>query len=99
MHVEAVTHEWPDTREAGMDEREDPEEAARGIDEVVASIRLPLENVEFTIEQFLLENGCRLDTETRMLLAGVRDCVGRVAVSTRRLEHRAGTARRRSRAA
>lgn len=60
--------------------------SAQRIDEVLSSIRLPLENVEFTIEQFLLENGCRLDTETRILLAGVRDCVGRVAVSTRRLE-------------
>ncbi|MGF1502392.1 MAG: hypothetical protein ACFBSD_11305 [Paracoccaceae bacterium] len=47
---------------------------------------MPLENVEFTIEQYLLQNGCRLDLETRRLLAGVRDCVGRVAVSTRRIE-------------
>ncbi len=64
---------------------DDAERSAERLEEALAKIRLPLENVEFTIEQFLLENGCRLDTETRMLLAGVRDCVGRVAVSTRRL--------------
>ena len=82
-----------------MAEREDPEEARGRVREVVAGIRLPLENVEFTIEQFLLANGCRLDLETRMLLAGVRDCVGRVAVSTRRLEASIGLEERRNRAA
>ncbi|MEM9145528.1 MAG: hypothetical protein AAGC57_04960 [Pseudomonadota bacterium] len=55
-------------------------------DETLASIRLPLENLEFTLEQYLMMNGCRLDTETRVLLACVRDCVARVAVSTRRLQ-------------
>jgi hypothetical protein len=82
-----------------MTERDVRDDSTRGFDDMVASIRLPLENVEFTIEQFLLENGCRLDTETRMLLAGVRDCVGRVAVSTRRLESRVGLHMRTDRAA
>ncbi|MGF1447729.1 MAG: hypothetical protein ACFBRM_16245 [Pikeienuella sp.] len=63
------------------------------IDDMLTSIRLPLENLEFTIEAFLLANGARLDTETRILLAGVRDCVGRVAVSSRRLETREQEAR------
>ena len=53
--------------------------------EVLAGVQIPLENVEYTIEQYLLANGARLDTETRFLLAGVRDCVGRVAGSTRRM--------------
>ena len=48
-------------------------------------VQLPLENVEFTIEQYLLDNGQRLDTETRVLLANVRDCIGSVAGSTREI--------------
>lgn len=52
---------------------------------VMSDVQMPLENVEYTIEQYLLANGNRLDTETRCLLAGVRDCVGRVAGSTRRM--------------
>lgn len=55
------------------------------IGEVLSAVQLPLENVEFALEQYLLANGQRLDAETRVLLAGVRDCVGRVAGSTRRL--------------
>jgi hypothetical protein len=50
---------------------------------VIESVRLPLENIEFTIEQFLLAHGSRLDTETRCLLAGVRDGVRRVASKAR----------------
>lgn len=64
------------------------QETAHQIDETIASIRLPLENLEFTLEDYLLQNGCRLDTETRVLLARVRDSIGRIAVSTRRLEGR-----------
>ena len=48
-------------------------------------VEIPLKNIEFTIEQYLLANGARLDTQTRILLAGMRDCVGRVAGSTREL--------------
>lgn len=55
------------------------------IGEVLSTVQLPLENAEFALEQYLLSNGQRLDTETRILLAGVRDCIGRVATSTRRL--------------
>ncbi len=55
------------------------------IGEVMSAVQLPLENAEFVLEQYLLANGPRLDGETRALLAGVRDCVGRVVVSARRL--------------
>ncbi len=55
------------------------------IGEVMIAVQLPLENVEFLLEQYLLANGARLDGETRALLAGVRDCVGRVGISARRL--------------
>lgn len=58
------------------------------IGQVMTSVQIPLENIEFTIEKYLLDNGCRLDTETRFLLARVRDSVARVAVSTRRLADR-----------
>ena len=62
------------------------------IGEVICALQLPLENVEFALDQYLLAHGQRLDTETRILLAGVRDCVGRVVVSARRLsrDDRAG---------
>ena len=63
--------------------REYPDEDRIG--EVICTLQLPLENVEYALEQYLLENGQRLDTETRILLAGVRDCIGRVAVTARRL--------------
>jgi len=63
------------------------------IGEVMCAVQLPLENLEFTVEQYLLENANRLDPETRMLLAGVRDCLGRVAVSTRRLRSAGNSAR------
>ena len=53
--------------------------------DVVAGIELPLMNAEFAIEEYLLENGPRLDTETRILLAAVRDCLQDVSDSTRRL--------------
>lgn len=55
------------------------------IGEVIGAVQLPLENAEFALDQYLLTHGQRLDTETRVLLAGVRDCIGRVAVSARRL--------------
>lgn len=51
--------------------------------DVLDDVEIPLKNLEFTIEQYLLINGARLDTETRILLAGVRDCVARVASSAR----------------
>ncbi|HSF95290.1 MAG TPA: hypothetical protein VLA52_09715 [Thermohalobaculum sp.] len=59
------------------------------IGEVICAMQLPLENVEYALERYLLENGQRLDTETRILLAGIRDCIGRVAVSARRLSRTA----------
>ena len=62
------------------------------IGEVMSAVQLPLENVEFALEQYLLSHGQRLDTETRVLLAGVRDCVGRVVVSARRLSRNEGGA-------
>jgi len=55
------------------------------IGEILDAVQMPLENMEFTIERYLLENGPRLDTETRVLLAGLRDRIGEVAVSTRRI--------------
>lgn len=53
--------------------------------EVVSDVQMPLDNLSYTIEEYLLANGARLDTETRFLLAGIRDCADRVAGSVRRL--------------
>ena len=44
-------------------------------------VQLTLKNLEYTIEQYLMANGTRLDLQTRLLLAGVRDCVGQVAAT------------------
>ena len=75
-----VSSSWHDLR---YDARH--ESGPDRIGEVLSAVQLPLENVAFALEQYLLANGQRLDPETRVLLAGVRDCVGRVAGSTRRL--------------
>lgn len=47
--------------------------------EVVSDVQIPLDNLAWTIEAYLMENGTRLDTETRFLLAGIRDCADLVA--------------------
>lgn len=67
------------TRQAQAPDRPDR------LEQMMSNVQMPLENIEFTIEQYLLENGSRIDPETRFLLARVRDSVGRIAVSTRRL--------------
>lgn len=51
----------------------------------MSNIQMPLENLAFTVESYLLANGTRLDTETRILLAGVRDCADSVAGLARRI--------------
>lgn len=53
--------------------------------ELLCSVQLPLENIEFAIARYLEAHGVRLDTQTRCLLAQVRDGVGRVAASSRSL--------------
>ncbi len=73
-----------------MAEMQTSQTKSKRLDDALVLIRLPLENLEFTLEQYLIQNGCRLDTDTRVLLAGVRDCVAQVAVSTRELEHGEG---------
>jgi hypothetical protein len=53
--------------------------------EVVSDVQIPLDNLAYTVEAYLMANGSRLDIETRLLLAGVRDCAGRVAGSVRQM--------------
>jgi hypothetical protein len=69
------------------------------IGEVLSGVEIPLENVAFAVEQYLLSHGQRLDAETRVLLAGVRDCVGRVVVSARQLSRHEAAGRRVGKAA
>lgn len=52
---------------------------------VVSDVQIPLDNLAYTVEAYLLAHGARLDTDTRFLLAGIRDCADRVAGSVRRL--------------
>lgn len=58
-------------------------------------IRLPLENIAFVLEQYVLDNGSWLDPQTRWLLAGVRDSVREVAAKSRRLSDERAQPRRR----
>ena len=53
--------------------------------ETLLSVELPLRDLEYAIESYLLDHGPRLDTRTRCFLAGIRDGVGRVARSVRDL--------------
>ena len=53
--------------------------------QILTRVNLPLENLEFTIDSFLQENGSFLDRHTRAMLIGVRENVHRVALSARRL--------------
>lgn len=56
--------------------------------EVLSNIQMPLENLAWTIEEYLLAHGARLDSETRFLLAGARDCADQVAGSVRKAASR-----------
>ncbi|MEM7507779.1 MAG: hypothetical protein AAF415_13640 [Pseudomonadota bacterium] len=59
----------------------DPEGANAG-----GGLQLPLKNMEFTIQQYLLDHGLRLDCETRYLLAQLRDGLSGIAEQTGLLE-------------
>lgn len=68
-----------------MVSRMHPKPMAPEIAEVLSKVQLPLSNIEYHIERYLLEHGSRLDTQTRILLARVRDSIGTVADTTRGL--------------
>lgn len=59
---------------------------------VLRDVRIPLENITFALDQYILQRGRDLDPETQVLLAGVRNSVEQVARSTRSIteqpEHR-----------
>lgn len=61
--------------------------------EVVTDVQIPLDNLAYTVEAYLLAHGTRLDTDTRFLLAGIRDCADRVAGSVRRMSYQGAAAR------
>lgn len=54
--------------------------------EVIRELELPLRNMEYTIHAYLMDNGNRLDAETRVLLAGLRDSLALVAYRTQKPE-------------
>lgn len=68
-----------------MHRQAEPSDGQDRVEQLMARIQMPLENIEYTIQEYLLQNGARLDPETRFLLARVRDSVGRIAVSSRHL--------------
>jgi hypothetical protein len=72
-------------RAAGMQQANEQKTMDARLAEVVSDVQIPLDNLAYTVEAYLLANGPRLDTETRLLLAGVRDCAGRVAGSVREM--------------
>lgn len=51
--------------------------------EIISDVQIPLDNLAFTVEEYLLANGTRLDIETRALLAGIRDCAGLLSARLR----------------
>ena len=57
----------------------------RRLADVMSDIQMPLENLAYTIDAYLLANGTWLDSETRFLLARARDCADRAAESARRV--------------
>lgn len=48
--------------------------------DVLEDVQIPLVNIELALEQHLRNNRTQLDPQTRFLLAGVLDCIGRVAL-------------------
>lgn len=55
--------------------------------DLVSGLQLPLMNMETTIQMYLLANGARLDPETRLLLAGVRDGLSKVLTRSKSFDH------------
>lgn len=53
---------------------------AKPVSDPVRDVELPLRDLEFAIEQYLMETGCCLDLRTRAFLASVRDGIGHVAL-------------------
>lgn len=73
------------SRAAGMQQSNEKKTSGAHFAEVVSDVQIPLDNLAYTVEAYLMANGTRLDVETRLLLAGVRDCAGRVAGSVRQM--------------
>ena len=68
--------------------RDMKQDMGRQVSEVLEDVRIPLLNIEHALEQYLHHHRARLDPETRFLLAGVRECIGRVATSANEIIER-----------
>lgn len=55
------------------------------LSELLCDVRIPIENLAFALDQYILQRGRQLDAETRALLAGVRNSLDQVARSARRI--------------
>jgi len=49
--------------------------------EALRRVELPLRDLEYNIEAYLLANGARLDTGTRRFLAQLRDALGNLSLT------------------
>lgn len=54
----------------------------KNLENNMENLHLPLRNLEYTLHEYLNNNGLRIDVETRYLLAKVRDCLGHLAHQT-----------------
>ena len=85
MHRRLYRSKAPVRRNIGSRKVSGTGSADDRLEDFVSDIQIPLDNVAYTIEAYLMAHGSRLDTETRFLLAGIRDCADRVAGSARRM--------------
>jgi len=49
--------------------------------EALRRVELPLRDLEYNVEAYLLDNGAKLDTGTRRFLAQLRDALGGLSVA------------------
>ncbi|MDT8345075.1 MAG: hypothetical protein RQ752_11670 [Thermohalobaculum sp.] len=70
------------TSTLSIDRRSSPD-AAPG--EALRRVELPLRDLEFAVQCYLLDHGVRLDTGTRRFLAGLRDAIGALSITAHQL--------------
>lgn len=57
--------------------------------ELLRQFHLPLENLEFTLDNYLEQQGAGLDPETCILLTRLRDSIGQLARNSRKISRAA----------
>lgn len=77
----------PDAKSGTMEATSEmrPRDDDDPIRKVLSGVQIPLENLEFTLDEFLKAKGSEIDSETRLMLTGIRDSVGYIAWQTREI--------------